>query len=109
MWNRGMPFKPRARDKAKVVIDKFPTPNPDAFDSVLAAKFIYTKIDPEEFCLVNAVAAAYHGRYDYRRILESLATFLKRSGGYSALWSVGDEGRPSTVGNDPMARGIKIM
>jgi len=109
MWNRGMPFKPRPKGIANVVIEKYPALNPDDFDPILAAKFAYTISDPIEFCNKNALAAAHHGRHDYQRILESLAALLKTCGVYSSLWSNDLGSEDGFAERDPMARGIKRM
>jgi hypothetical protein len=101
-----MPFKPRTKGKANIVLEKYPTLNPDDYDPILASKFTYTSSDPIEFCTKNALAAAYHGRHDYQRILESLAALLKTCCVYSSLWSNDDGGFAE---RSPMARGVKRM
>lgn len=96
---------------ATIIIEKYPGVGPDDFDPVLATKFIYTNTDPIAFCTENAVAAARHGRHDYRRLLESLAALLKGYGSFSSLWSdeFGTENEAGFPQSNPMGKGIKRM
>ena len=103
-----MPFMHRARGKASVLIEHYPSPAPDDFDPGLAAAFSYTSKSAVDFCIDNALVAALHGRGDYRRILESLAMMLQNKNIHENLWNEGEADEKS-LKLRPVIKGIHRM
>jgi hypothetical protein len=104
-----MPFKPR-RNKASVMIDKYPKPDVDELDVILAAKFKYNIQDPFRFCAENAAAADLCGRQDYRRLLEFISSLLKGSNVRNVLWGEhSDHVHESAPNSISIKRGLQMM